>query len=153
MNYDRLLTRVWDKQEKKMLYPNLYNYIGTLHSKQLGTIYHAKFIGMHGKDMLILFCNFNEKSESLQSGIVDITQITRFIPMQCTGFRPDDENPTFEHDIIKTHMGEKALILLSDGCWIAELSDGSSVDLASLEGCFTVIGNQWRIPELLEESK
>lgn len=149
MNYDRLLTRVWDKEEKKMLYLG-----GKFWFKTKESIFNAC------DNECIYAVRANVSTDHSEYGqLSTITFANRFIPMQCSGFREDcgyenveDGMPAFEFDFIKTHAGVCLLILLRDGCWIAESLDKKySVDLASLQGKFSIRSNKFENLEFLEE--
>ena len=124
-NTDRFLTRIFDKEQKEMWYAG----------SQYGQITNEGFYGLSGH----VFIPFGD----------------RFIPMQCYGFKEDnrpDGNLIYEFDFIKTHaIGLYLLINLKDGCWIGKSLDGRySVDLDSLKNRFSVKGNKFEQPELLE---
>jgi len=154
MNYDRFLTRVWDKQEKKMFYLT-----GGWSCKKTSLIkidnkeYEA--ISIRAEEKQITYNRLDNDGDCLKE--IDIGD--RFIPMQCTGFKEDlefrgDGILIYEFDIIKTHVGVYLLVKLRSGCWIAESLDHKySVDLSSLEGRYSICGNKFQTPELLKESK
>lgn len=135
MNTDRFLTRVFDKQEKKMVYLGDKFIDGT------------KFIGIIAKGILVTF-----------DGILFVKKECgdRFIPMQCMGRRNKDDKLFYQHDIVKTH--DNCL------CTI-EIDESMSAFVFQLVGdekckfcCTTltikraeIIGNKWEHPALLEE--
>lgn len=80
MNYDRLLTRVYDKQEKKMLYVGDY-------IKDRGTIYDSVLKGFAIGGMI------TTDSDNIPFG-------TRFIPMSCTARRDKNKKLIYESDIV-----------------------------------------------------
>ena len=151
MNYDRLLTRVFDKQEKEMLYEG---------DIKQNFSFDAIIHGINSAGLIQeIIPKLNSNVDEAETKIIPFGN--RYIPMQCSGFREDygyehveDGLPVFEFDFIKTHVGVKLLIKLKDGCWIVESPDKTySVDLASLQGRFSVIGNKFLNSELLEQKQ
>lgn len=158
MNNDRFLTRVFDKQEKKMLYskPEAFedDYEYTTIATIAGHKLDYRLIGVNGD-----FINFVTK----QNVWLPYHNEDRFVPMTCTGFREDygyenveDGMPAFEFDIIQSHMSELFLIILKDGCWVANLIRNRKIinrpicDLASLKGRFSIKGNKFENQKLME---
>lgn len=74
MNTDRFLTRVWDKQEKKMLYPR----------------------GCNDTHFLIVETDLDNDTFIA----VDIPFADRFIPMRCTGKKDTNNKLIYADDII-----------------------------------------------------
>ncbi len=84
MNHDRLLTRVYDTQEKKMLYIKAYEDIKA-------SAFHPEkgLIAINDKELI-----FVEKCLSVEAALISPTTTDhlsikkigdRFVPMQCTG--------------------------------------------------------------------
>jgi hypothetical protein len=146
MNTDRFLTRVWDTEEKRMIYKyDSFIYDGFSYVFET-TSNNAVIASEHNHIICLPFEDDN-----------------RFIPMQCTGFKEDsfcrdDGKLVYEFDIIKSHMAEPFLVILKDGCWCANLIRSKKVidrpicDLAMLEGRFNIEGNKFENPDLLEEN-
>lgn len=87
MNYDRFLTRVWDKEEKKMLYQNSkFIYDGILYEFETVTdfgIVASAFISKLG------LCQF-----------VNLEFDDRFIPMACTGLSDKNDKLIYGRDLL-----------------------------------------------------
>jgi hypothetical protein len=141
MNYDRFLTRVWDKQAKKMLYSINEDYIALDNEGIIDAFYHSE--------------HWDGKEETKYFEF-DINKFgDRFVPMMCSGFREDnrdDGHLIYEFDFIKTYLGLIFLVKLKDGCWVGEslAGEGYCCDLASLQNRVSVYSNRWEQPELLE---
>lgn len=93
MNNDRFLTRVFDKQEKKMLYPGYT--IQAIKIPEIEDILtELEFIGISGEFMILK----GYKIEFYK--VYHIPCGNRFIPMQCTGLRDKNDKLIYEWDII-----------------------------------------------------
>lgn len=111
INYDHLLTRVYDKQEKKMLYPLQNEFIDDEYN--------------------LLACNATHlitRSISRDNVQTYIPYKDRFIPMLCAAYKDTNEKLIYEHDIIKTPCAEY-VIERYQGMFIAEhINDYFSLD-------------------------
>jgi hypothetical protein len=158
MNIDRFLTRVFDRQEKKMLYPIGCWDLREQRSVLLENGERVEIICLCPHTQEITYNKVDHDGDHL--GHIEFGD--RFVPMMCTGFREDygyenveDGMPAFEFDIIQSHMSELFLITLKDGCWVANLIRDKKIinrpicDLASLEGRFSIKGNKFEQPELM----
>lgn len=143
MNTDRFLARVFDKQEKKMIYKHtkfiyddiLYVYEGI---SDFGII-ASEFIPELG------FCKF-----------VNLEFEDRFIQMQCTGLKDEDGDLVYEGDIINSLVcGFNRAVIKRDDflhAFIVELDGKKILDLFALNN-FNVRGTIYEDPEFLEQNK
>lgn len=158
MKYDRFLTRVWDKEEKEMVYVNNYfwyelddNYKriafrGCTDLEIIGNIYGTSMDDPD--DYIITFIPFNN----------------RFIPMQCTGLKDKNDKLIYEGDIIKIYfpaLKYENKIILKEEIYISKVTymcNGLKlVDKYGIRGfCgkssdIEIMGNIYENQELLEK--
>lgn len=149
MNYDRLLTRVFDKQEKKMLYPgdkfpdNFYpphtniRLVGVTNIGLIISVYDENANITYPTGLCICYIEFGD----------------RFVPMMCTAAKTDDAKKLlYESDIIK-HNSSLAIIKwdLYEGLYAEPLiyDDACIFHSTAFETC-SYVGNKWEQPKLLE---
>lgn len=151
MNYDRFLIRVWDKENKVMLYP------GDKFNISSEDVYYQ---GVNGSCLLItsLACN------NLGIPVSLLNQIpfgNRFIPMLCSGQKDQNEKLIYGSDIVKICDGVDCSYheivwgydypafdifpLLYDDC--------NSLQAALTELFVEVVDNKWEHPALWKENK
>lgn len=144
-NYDRLCTRVWDKQKKRMLYQGAsFSYKNTI----------FEFRGVNDRGLIV------SEQEPNRPYIVNMFYILpfrelkdRFMPMMCTAAKTDDAKKLlYESDIIK-HNSSLAIIKwdLYEGLYAEPLiyDDACIFHSTAFETC-SYVGNKWEQPKLLE---
>ena len=98
MNYDRFLTRVWDKQEKKMLYRGDEFHHG---------IIPCTFVSVTGDSLYYYVSHRSGTSLWNELYTLELDEFhehkDRFIPMQCTGLRISGKL-LYESDIIEAFI-------------------------------------------------
>ena len=112
MNTDRFLTRVWDKQEKMMIYK------------------YQKFV-YDGVWYVFESVTNDAVIASEYNPILDVCQIIclelkdRFVPMLCSGRRDKNKKLIYDGDVIDC-LGNncKRAVALSDGCWVVKCTQG-----------------------------
>jgi len=153
MNTDRFLTRVYDKQEKKMLYQGCAFEIQV--DGGVGC-YNVLGIAPHG----ITFDCFTVDGDNAHytSKFGD-----RFIPMQCAGLKDNNDKLIYEGDVLQEDDWKEegeiyklhpvVVIYIDNRLDAQELTpEGSIRGIVPSKEC-KVIGNRWEHPELLEENK
>ena len=93
MSYDQLLTRVWDKQEKKMLYKRDKHYFGEPDYPGL-----MKFITCCDDFLICEFITGKEPGDIPALEFIPFGD--RFIPMSSSGLRDKNNKLIYEGDII-----------------------------------------------------
>ena len=132
-NYDHLLTRIYDKQEKKMFYvgdrmpDNCYSdFLSKYHDNftLLAINEYGLCVGAYTKDI------------RPQIQILNVSFGDRFIPMLCSAYKDCNKKLIYEHDVIKTPNIEY-VIERYQGMFIAEHTD----DYYSLYDVITQLTN------------
>lgn len=148
MNYDRLLTRVWDKQEKKMIYPE--DYIGTIEYKHTGTVKHAEFVAIQGDSMWIKYDDY--EGDCFRE--VGLDNKGRFVPMMCLGKKDKEQKLIYQSDIIKMENELYEVIVNEDigafGFLSLKNTDNLFVPTVLFRKDAEIIGNRWENENLLE---
>jgi uncharacterized phage protein (TIGR01671 family) len=139
INYDRLLTRVFDKQEKKMLYQgDKFSFIDTKN-------YGYRFVGV-GAEGLVVTHGQDDRYMTI------IPFDDRFIPMQCLGLPDKNKKLIYESDIVAT-SNNKYLVYQDEEAasfWFKRLDNECEI-LINDFGCeIEIIGNRWENEKLLE---
>lgn len=149
MNYDRFLTRVYDKQEKKMIYN--------------GDIFYTDA----GDECFFVAINPCDKSmhayDDEGNGIVLFLE-DRFIPMQCWGLSDKNKKLIYESDIVKIiETGEIAIIeclrktdkpIVLNLCPVIQYPQtGRGFHFGTDPDNLEIIGNKWENEKLLEEKQ
>ncbi len=157
MNYDRFLTRVFDKQEKKMLLP--YHSISLEFSEDIrdcaGTFIddaeYIYFLGVNADGILISYNNWENKDV-----VVNVPFADRFVPMTCTGIKGTDNKLLYQDDIIISD-NRKALIVCDDlgnndlTFQVFNTDDLGYFHSLSFDEC-VAIGNRWENSKLMEKT-
>jgi len=146
MDYNRLLTRVFDKENKVMLYPGDKFNIGSE---------DVCYRGVSGSYLLITSQTCNNLG--IPVDLLDHLSFgSRFVPMQCTAARTNDINRLlYESDIIKY---KKSLAIIKwdlyEGLYLEPLiyDDNYKFHSTAFEAC-SYVGNKWENPKLLEQDK
>ena len=146
MNTDRFLTRVFDKQEKRMLYQDdtffyldkEYSYAALNENNII--VYRWTDSTDHPDDSKVHFIPFGD----------------RYIPMQCMGRKNKDNKLFYQHDIIKTHDNCLCTVEINENMSSFDfqlIGDENHrfccapLIVASAE----LLGNKWEHPEILEK--
>lgn len=147
MNTDRLLTRVWDTQEKKMLYsePLAFDddYIYTTVATFAGHKLDYRLIGVNGE-----FINFVTK----QNVWLPFCNTGRFIPMQCLGNTDKNKKLIYSADIVATSNNQYLVYWEEESAafWFKRLDNECEI-LINDFGCeIEIIGNKFENENLLE---
>ena len=154
MNTDRFLTRVFDKQEKKMLYSEHFDPLAK-------HIYGDNYIGLNKEG--IILASSHQFMGTTEDGI-DLDFIPfgdRFIPMQCWGNVDCDKELVYESDIVNGFYRDidmptvkitRGVVRVVDGCFDVYQDNVFICELYDLKE-FNIRGNIHQDPEVLEESK
>jgi len=138
-NYNHLLTRVFDKQEKKMLYVGdkfwFKNNEYIFNTCDNECIYSVSAGHLKGSQLLITFAN-------------------RFVPMQCMGQKDNNNILFYQHDIIKTHDNCLCTVEINENM---SSFDFQLIGDENCRFCCTllatrrakIIGNKWEHPKIL----
>ena len=133
---DRFRVRVWNKEEKKMIYNAEYAYDGMNYSV-------GDLIGKNNNDGHV---------HCLAEYLNDPT----YEPMQCTGLKDKNGKLIFEGDIIQNWGNTRYKVVWKENaaCFLVEHLKWNYTQgiyrLISLENALEVIGNIYENPELLE---
>jgi uncharacterized phage protein (TIGR01671 family) len=137
MNNDRFLTRVWDTQEKRMIYKHkAFLYDGILYAFEAVT--NNAIIASKGNRITVI---------ELED---------RFVPMMCRGLLSKNKKMIYEDDIGHIEgvfgCGTNRIISMIEGkfCFKNNDNDGTTILYDKLTKCVNIIGNCWENPELLE---
>jgi hypothetical protein len=144
MNNDRLLTRVFDKQEKKMLYPSQ----GFDHIEYCERLFYN---GLSKFGIICCYFNTNEKGH-VQEILTVIPFGDRFVPMQCWGLLDKNKKLIYDDDIIK--LDGNLYLCSFDGIafglsLIKEIRNILKPDIVTRNSS-EIIGNRWEQPALME---
>ena len=152
-NYDRFLTRVWDRVAQRMIYPE--DYIGTIFYQNIGNIPKATFLAMQGNELWFSYEGITVECNGVNA--VDISSNEGpFIPLQCTGLKDKNGKLIYEGDILIFDNGDKFFINCEKYLefyvdWIGDPEcEDQARDLYRIERA-KIIGNIYQNPELLEE--
>jgi hypothetical protein len=151
MNTDRLLTRVFDKQEKKMIYP-----IGCLDLSEQRSILlkdgeRVEIICLCPHTQEITYNKIDHDGDHL--GQIEFGD--RFVPMMCMGKKSKNNLLFYQHDIIKTYDNCLCTIEIDEdiSSFVFHLIGSkrcnfpcTSIQLSRAE----LLGNRWENPELME---
>jgi uncharacterized phage protein (TIGR01671 family) len=170
MNYDRFLTRVWDKKEKKMLY--LGDLIVLSDFDCIGCNRNGILLSINYR--LIVHAYLKEGEDDTTAHLPRIVYYEfgdRFIPMQCTGLKDKNDKLIYEGDLITidedfTKITDVELkycpVGYEDGGFMycrsklrLELNEFDTyLWMVTREKNYCEIaGNCWQNPELLEQNK
>lgn len=140
MNYDHLLTRVFDKKCKKMYYVNDQDFhiydSHKIHRKDYDYSFEDAFLGIQGEYLFYSLHDHEGKGERTctisRVDIVDTIEKDdyrymdyecyikdRYIPMLCTAYKDKNEKLIYEHDIIKTSAGIEYVVERYESAFIA----------------------------------
>ena len=142
MNYDRFLTRVFDKEEKRMIYSgDDFKYNNALHC----------FLGING---------LHQKIETVSGGQYDCVLLgDRLVPMMCEGSQDRHRKILYEEDIfVRCDLdGDQHMFLCryKDSMLTAfSIEKGAIIHACSAYGVgigkSEIIGNKWENENLLE---
>ncbi len=147
MNYDHLLTRVWDKQEKRMIYQF------TDFKLKPDNIYESSY------SYLLAFNPHDKSLQTVKNGEYRriLNTKDRFIPMLCSGRKDQNKKLIYDCDIVKIADGIdysyhevvrgddypafEIFPLLYDNC--------NNLQSALTELFVEVVGNKFLNPDLL----
>ena len=164
-NYDRFLTRVFDKQEKEMIYPSG---TGDLKSQVLIKNKYRTLRGVTATSLLVTYyCGITYYLTYIPFG-------DRFIPMQCYGEKDKNKKLIYDGDMVtglyddyelaEALYGHDAdfkitngLVKFENGCFSLYEIDCSDINDHEDFSCYMnmtkdveIIGNKWEQPELWE---
>lgn len=153
MNNDRFLTRVWDKQEKKMIYQGDF------------------FPGEDGDELMFIGITLALVDPAIlgsdnEGNVIELYIEDRFVPMMCTGSHDKNKKLLYGEDIIKTPDGRIGKIHFHDalgyfmvkgvgvGNSFADIDffagDMFTCPAKSFLADYELLGNKFENPELLE---
>lgn len=144
MNYDSLRTRIWDKQEKEMLYQgDMFN--------DMGYRDDLCYQGICCNSMIATY-NSCDKEGLLIEICVYIPFSDRFVPMQCLGLKDVNKKLFYSGDVGKFSNGDTFFLMEEDWSeigvqWIGEaVCEDQIRDLYRI-GNAKIIANIWKHPE------
>jgi len=144
MNTDRFLTRVFDTQEKKMLYPGA----GFSYNNEL-------FIFRGITDRGIQYTKEHRSGTNLISTFYILPFYEtkdRFVPMMCLGNTDKNKKLIYSADIVATRYNKYLVYREEESAafWFKRLDNECEILLNDF-GCeMEIIGNRWEQPKLLE---
>lgn len=149
MNYDRFLTRVFDKKEGKMIYPG--DHFSTVKGENLD----HEFIGIIDEGLIVETHYFNPDvcdEPSCHTNIIPFGD--RYIPMQSMGRKDKNDKLFYQHDIIKTHDNCLCTVEINENM---SSYDFQLIGDENCRFCCTtlaikraeILGNKWEHPKLL----
>lgn len=96
---------------------------------------------------------FNRKHLKNRTDVYPIVKQERFILMQSTGLFDRDGKEIFEGDVVRILDEKLSKIYYSDGAFCVDILNGGTPLHAFLSEQLEIIGNIYKNPELLEETK
>ena len=157
MNTDRFLTRVFDRQENKMLY--FGDVINNNCASDFISKFHENFI-LIGINNDCLTVKANGKEYPFGISIYSIALGKRFIPMQCEGIQDTENKLIYESDIVKDPCGGLAIVKYYKRQGNLEIIPILDIDnklihrsLPNKTAYYEIVGNIHQNPELLEQNK
>ena len=142
MNYDRFLTRVFDKLEKKMLYKWDKHCFGKPDYPGL-----MKFITCCDGFMICEFMAGNEAGAVPALEFIEFKD--RFVPMRCTG-KKDKNNQLMYADDVILYEHEKYKGIITDLGDVFRVREKNFYKDFPVLGCQQLIGNRWENEKLWE---
>lgn len=143
MNNDRFLTRVYDKQEKKMLYPGTEFKYGD---------YEDPFIFQCIANQHFMCCSPARSSYIESWAHLLIAFGDRFVPTMCLGRQDKNKKLIYADDIIAT-SNNKYLVYWDEesaAFWFKRLDNECELLIDDFSCEIEIIGNRWENEKLLE---
>lgn len=152
MNNDRLLTRVFDIQEKKMIYPVNYANEEDRYSDKSSSIVSLEIANLPlvGITDSGLICDFG------YDGIIFEKFGDRYVPMQCMGGCDKNKKLIYQKDIAKAfdEKEQKSVVIEIDYYdfeyqWVGVYQDDYNSLIVFKD--FELLGNRYEHPELKDK--
>jgi len=173
MNHDRLLTRVFDKKQNKMFYPNDQDFhvydCHKFYRKDYDFSYEDAFLGITGEYLFFskhghegkgertcdIYCvdivNTPEKDDYRYSDYKCCIE-DRFIPLLCTAHKDKNQKLIYGADIVVT-SNNKYLVYWEEesaAFWFKRLDNECELLIDDFSCEIEIIGNRFEQPKFLE---
>ena len=138
MNYDRFLTRVFDKQEKKMIYP--------------GDEFNSNHYGNSPYELVAIDSCGLITLDPWKHEISLILFSDRYVPMQCWGLPDKNKKLIYDDDIIKFENDLYRCVFNGFAFGLSSIKEACNVLVPTTltRNKSEIIGSYWEHPEILE---